>query len=101
MDTVGILTDEIKAKAIESIRNDTLLHKDTDDWWGWFNHDKGPEWGYDINVFSNDYCNCSDDEFGVSIYNVYHTKNGDLITDFEEEYGEGYPTFYVKKREVI
>ena len=95
------VTDSFKAKVIEAIKADWGLVYDTDDFWTSLNTDDGPEWGYDVNVFDNNYCDCADDEFGISVYNLLKDEDGELYADFEGKCGYNFETFYVKKVDLI
>jgi hypothetical protein len=82
---------------VDAIKRDGSLKHDEGDWWTSHTDEAGNV--YDINVFDNEIDpDIADNEFKVSVYDCYLRDDGYYETDYE---GDGYPSFKVKKRDLI
>lgn len=83
--------DKFIQQIINAIKQDGTLQYNANDWWTSHTDSEGNV--YDINVYSNEYADCLDNEFSVSVYDCYEGSDGYLFTD----YAYNYPSFTVKK----
>jgi hypothetical protein len=87
--------DKFIKEIISAIKKDNGLSYKTNDWWTSYTDKDGKV--YDVNVYSNEYADCADDEFTVSVYDCYEGEDGYYFTD----YAYNYPSFTVKKEMII